>query len=125
MIMYTSTFMYNLLSLNLSWFYHQIVDSFAIVVLMFFVCYFFVDRNLKLTFLVWAAFFINCWTLTDFTVGLGWVFYTGSFIFVLYISRFLVLVFAEASEKLKNKLPLLTTIQFLALLVIWNLLGLG
>jgi len=108
-----------LLELNLSWFYEVI-----------FLNLFWVFAFMAIAYMFWtgkkafAGFFMvvfAIWQIADFTAVSGWVWAVGAFLFVHYVSRMSILIFVSDTKWLEPHLPKIYTVQFLILLVIFNL----
>lgn len=63
---------------------------------------------------------IVCWAWVDFELFSGWVLFVGGFLSIYYITKIVVLTFADQMPQLKNHLVLVGELQFLTLLIIYN-----
>jgi hypothetical protein len=65
------------------------------------------------------------WVLSDFVSVTGWVWAVGAFLMVLYVSRVALLIFVSEIKWLEPHLPKIYCVQFLVLLVIFNIFIFG
>lgn len=115
-------FFYHLLSLDFVWILQLILFnlhySFAFLALAVIL---FGKNSFKMIFSVALLIFFEYVAYVEFGAVIGWAFLTGSFLLLFYVSRFLLLVFAEETPSLKNKLVPLMLVQFLVLFILYNL----
>jgi hypothetical protein len=63
---------------------------------------------------------IELWAYSEFSIVAGWTFLSGSFLLIFYATRFLLLVFAEETTSLKNKMVPLMLAQYLLVYIAFN-----
>ena len=61
------------------------------------------------------------WTITDFSTMSGWVWAVPTFLAFYYISRIALIIYCSEINKLKNILPVVFVVHFLAIYIIFNL----
>ncbi len=115
-------FFYHLLSLDIFWIINMVLAnlnySFA------FLCFgvlFLSKNNFSRIIIATFVIAIELWAYSEFSVVVGWTFLSGSFLFIFYATRFLLLVFAEETSSLKNKMVPLMLAQYLIVYIAFNL----
>ena len=110
-----------LLSANVGWFtwllIHNVFWVFAFLALGFF----FWEGNMRKVIPAFFLLGIVAWTWVDFELKSGWVLFVGGFLAVYYITKIAVLAFAEDTPSLQKRLIIVSELQFLLLVVIYNL----
>ena len=61
------------------------------------------------------------WAWVDFEIFSGWIWAVPTFFGIYYITKIAVLAFAEDTPQLKSKLVIISEIQAIALIAIYNL----
>ena len=114
-------FLHRLVSLDLSWFVWLVTANLVYFFIFLAICFFFWEGKMKK---VIAAFFLLClvaWSWIDFEMISGWVLFVGGFLAIYYITKVAVLAFAENTPALQSKLIIVSEIQFIVALVVYNL----
>ncbi len=117
-------FLYRFFSFDLAWLIGFIFEPSNLMWLFLFgaaAYYFYVNGTGKS--LVWASVLVTfyLWTSLDFSKAVGWTIFDPYLLGLLTISGVVVLVFFANDPWGKNNLPLINTLRFLILLIIFNL----
>lgn len=109
----------NLVSFNLAWFW-SLLQAHWLMFFMFIALSVFYkpEKWLKFFFILW----IYLWIFSDFLSISGWIVFSASFLFLNYVSRVALMTFAESIPWCKDRLPLIFSLQFLTVLIIYNLI---
>lgn len=114
-------FLEALLSLDLGWFVwlveHNIIWAFA----FFALCFFFWEGNLKKAGSAFLLLILVAWIWVDMESISGLTLFVGGFLSVYYITKVAVLVFAQDHPTLKKHLVLVGEIQFVVVLLAYNI----
>lgn len=115
-------FFYHLLNLDIAWIISMVLAnlnySFA------FLCFgvlFLNKKSFSKIIIATVVIAIELWAYSEFSVAVGWTFLAGSFLFIFYATRFLLLVFAEETTSMKNKMVPLMLAQYLIVYIAFNL----
>ncbi len=112
-------FFSHLISLDFAWIISLIGSNlhwlFAITALIFF---FFNGKKIILGVI---AFFLLGWAWGDFELISGMIVFGAGFLVIYYLTKLIVLIFAENQPELKNKLIWISEIQFLAVFILYNI----
>ncbi len=114
-------FFYSVLNLDLGWFVWVVSANIIYLFAFLAVCFFFWDRNIKKTIAGTILLSIVAWMWVDFEIISGWVLFVGGFLAIYYVTKFAALTFAEDIPSLQNKLVIVSEIQFIVLLIVYNL----
>jgi hypothetical protein len=115
-------FLNALLSLDIGWFIWMLKANIIYLFAFSAICFFFWEKNMRKVPVAVLLFIIVAWSWVTFAMISGWVFLAGSFLAINYILKIASLTVAEETPALKNKLPLVNELLFVALLIGYNLL---
>jgi hypothetical protein len=111
-------FFNHLISLDLAWLASLIASNlhwlFAVTVLIFF---FFNGKKVILGVIV---FFLLGWAWGDFETLGGIALFVGGFLGIYYITKVVVLIFAENTPELQSKLIWISEFQSIGAIIIYN-----
>ncbi len=114
-------FLEALLSLDLAWFVwiveHNIIWAFA----FFAMCFFFWDGKMKKAGGATLLLIMTAWIWVDMESVSGLILFVGGFLSVYYITKVAVMTFAEDSPILRKHLVLVGEIQFVVVLLAYNI----
>jgi len=113
-------FMSRLLSFDLIWIAGLIFGNLHYVFLFAAVCFFFFGPNIKKTVVSVILLSLVAWTWVDFELMSGWLLFVGGFLSIYYLTKIIVVIFANDVPALKNHLVIINELQFLAILLIYN-----
>jgi len=108
-----------LFSLDLMWFIYLAMDGLLWVFLFSFVV--FVYNKMKFSFRIFAVIVLAWLSFIEFFDALGIVTLAGGFIFVYYIGQFVILNLISTVSSLKNRIPFVLTLYFLAMFAFYNI----
>ncbi len=114
-------FLNAVLGFDIAWFVWLIEHNLFYVFAFITLCFFFWGNSMKKAVIVTVLLSIVAWAWVDFELISGWVLFAGGFLSIYYVTKMVIMVFAESMPSLKNKLILVSEIQFFALLIIYNL----
>jgi len=115
--MLTLEFISRIASLDLQWFVQLFLDN--LVLAFIFLVITFIFNEMKFSPKIFVVLSVGLIVAEEFLAEMGIIWLVGGFLFVYYISEFVVLTFAESIPKLKNRLPLVETIFFFSLLAVY------
>ena len=110
-----------IISLDAGWFVWMLQNNLVYLFAFIALCFFFWEKNLKKTIAATILLSIVAWAWVTFEMVSGWVLFVGGFLAVYYITKLAILIFAQDVPQLKNKLIIISEIQFLVLVVAYNL----
>lgn len=114
-------FLNAVISLDLNWlaglFFNNLHYLFAFAA----VCFFFWEPSNKKLVIAFILISLDFWVWADFEVFSGWGIFVGGFLSLYYISKIALLTFAHDIPQLKKYFVVISTIQALAALVIFNI----
>jgi len=113
-------FLNAVISLDVSWLATVLFSNFHYLFLYAIICYFFFGPGLKKTAVSTLLFIPLAWIWVDFEMMSGMLLFVGGFLGIYYITKFIVLAFAEDVPALKNHLVIVSEVQFVALFLIYN-----
>jgi len=112
-------FFARLFMLDIGWLIQLVADNLIVLFIFLAVAFFmFNDKKLLPAFLF---FTIMMWVSLDLSRALGWVILAPAFLGIHYLSKQIVLCFAESDESLSKHLLVINTIQFVSMFAIYNL----
>ena len=113
-------FLTHLLSLDINWIVTFLLGNLLAIFLLFAVIFIFLEGKKPVYAFLVLAFLIMVWQ--DFEHYTGAVVFAGSLLAIYYITKLVVLTFAETTPWLKDKLIILEELQFLTVFIIYNFL---
>ena len=114
-------FLNAMLSLDFAWFVWLVQANVFFIFAFTAICFFFWNGETKKTIVGLFLLSVVAWTWVDFEMISGWVLFVGGFLAVYYITKVAVMTFAEDVPSLRNKLVIVSEVQFLVLVIIYNL----
>jgi len=114
-------FLNHLINLDLGWFIWLFTANIFWLFAFGVLCFFFWEGHIKKTILAVVLISIVAWTWVDFELMSGWVLFVGGFLSVYYITKLVLLVFVEDMPAFKDKLIIISELQFIVLLVAYNM----
>jgi hypothetical protein len=112
-------FISNLLSLNIPWFVELALNNLFYLFAFYAVMHIFMAGKGVLNGFVVLCLMI--WFWMDFAALGGAVLFVGGFLAFYYISKMALLILAEATPQLKQKLIIVSELQFIGAFVLYNL----
>ena len=109
----------NLLSLNVSWFVELALGN--LFYLFAFAAVMHIFMNGKGVLKGFVVLCLMIWFWMDFAAVSGATLFVGGFLAFYYISKMALLIFAESTPKLKQKLIIVSELQFIGAFVLYNL----
>lgn len=109
------------ISLDLNWLAGLFFSNFHYLFLFAAICFFFFGPSTKKAVIATALFCPLAWVWVDFELMSGWLLFVGGFLGIYYITKVVVLAFAEDVPALRNHLVIVSEMQFVALFLFYNL----
>ena len=113
-------FLNRLLSLDIAWFVWLVTANVFWIFAFFAICFFFWDKDKTKAVAGMMMLSILAWLWVDFEMISGIVLFVGGFLGIYYITKVAVLVFAADMPALRDKLVIVSELQFIVLLIIYN-----
>jgi len=112
-------FLSHLVSFDFFWVVEFTLANLHWLFALFIPVYFFYDG--KKTIAPFLIIVFMLWSFLDFSAISGWVFAVPGFLALYYISRVVLMIFANDMDSLKDKLPAIFVVHFLIIFAIFNL----
>ena len=113
-------FAYHVMSLDLAWLASLIMGNLHWLFAFAACCAFFFGDKWKKIAVGTFLLSVVAWTWVDFGAISGWVLFVGGFLSIYYITKIVVLAFAENVPSMNKHLVIISELQFLVLLVAYN-----
>jgi len=107
-----------LLSLDISFFVGIAIDNIFWIFAFYALIFYFMEGKRTIYFFLLLTVLIFAFIDFESITLIGWS--AASFLLIYYITKLAVLAWAENSPSMKNKLVLISEIQFLGLLIIYT-----
>jgi len=114
-------FLNAVITLDLKWLADTVFLNLHYLFVFFALSYLFWDRKFKKAVFATLLFCLVAWAWGDFENVFGWFLFAGGFLSIYYVTKLVVLTFAENIPELKNNLVLVSELQFLLLFAAYNL----
>ena len=114
-------FLAAVISLDVNWLAGLLFSNLHYLFVFGAIGFFFWGNSVKKMAVIAVMFPILMWTWVDFEILSGWIWAVPAFMAIYYISKIAVLTWAEDTPQLKSKLVIISEIQALALIAIFNL----
>lgn len=114
-------FLNALLNLDLNWLAGLFFSNLHYLFFFVMICFYYWGPSLKKVVVAAFLLVLVAWTWVDFELLSGWVLFVGGFLSIYYITKIMVVAFAEDMPQLKDHLVLVNELQFLALFLAYNL----
>ena len=112
-------FLLHLIELDAAWFVQFFFSN--IIWIFIFIATVFIFFEGKHVLLGTIVLIIDIWGWMDITSLLGWALFTGGLLATYYVSKVAILGFAAHDKKLQSKMPLITVLHGVFVIVIYNL----
>ncbi|MEK6957611.1 MAG: hypothetical protein AABW99_01355 [archaeon] len=107
-----------LFSLDLGFFIDIVMNNLLWVFLLYALVHYFFDGKHILHYFLLLSLMMWAWADLEKITGLAWT--AASFLLIYYITKLAVIAWAENSPGLKNKIVVISELQFLLLLFIFT-----
>jgi len=115
-------FLEHLIAFDFAWIIELIMNNLLITFGVIAMAFFFSEKkNLKNVFLVFLLIVFAVWGAVDFAHAAGFIYLTGGYLLIDYISRIVVIGFAETVESLKNKLFIVNVARYWVVIILFNI----
>ena len=114
-------FLNAVITLDLNWLVSIFVNNLHYLFLFGMLYFFFFGPSIKKTAVATILLSIVAWLWVDFETMSGWGIFLASFLSIYYITKIVVMIFAEDIPALKNNLVIVSEVHFISLLVVFNL----
>jgi len=114
-------FLAAVISLDVNWLAGLLFNNLHYLFFFAAAAFFFWGPSTKKTVISMALLISVIWIWVDFDMISGWAVLVGAFLSIYYITKIVVLTFAEDVPFLRNNLVIVTEVHFLGLVVAYNL----
>lgn len=115
-------FLNAVITLDLNWLAWLFFSNFHYLFLFVLICFFFFGPSIKKVVIATALFCPLAWVWVDFEMMSGWFLFVGGFLGIYYITKMVVLMFAEDVPALRKHLVIISELQFVVLFLAYNLI---
>ncbi|MFH1544570.1 MAG: hypothetical protein ABIE23_00545 [archaeon] len=116
-------FLQAIMNFDVGWVINIIMSNILWTFIFFMICWYFFPGWKSIKFFI--IFSVTVWFILDFYNSIDIAILAGGFLFIYYISKMIIFAFAEQVEGLKDKLPLLSEIQFVIMIIAFNFFMMG